>query len=56
MGVHGEEMRAGGIASSDDEVSADVTLVAEEVLLEECHYGHNAWFTAGGEGVEFEIG
>jgi hypothetical protein len=31
-------------------------LVAEEVLFQECHYGHYARFAAGAEGVEFEVG
>jgi hypothetical protein len=49
-------MGAGGIAAGDYEVCADVALVAEEVLLEEGHDGDHAWFAAGGEGVEFEVG
>jgi hypothetical protein len=54
--VHGEEADAGGVDARDDEVGADVALVAEEVLFEHCHDGYDARWAAGGEGVEFEAG
>lgn len=50
-----EEVCAGGIAACDDEVCADVTLVAEEMLFEHGHDGDNAWLAAGGEGVKLEV-
>lgn len=54
--MHSEEVCACGIAAGDDEVGADVALVAEEMLFEERHDGHDAGFAAGREGVEFEVG
>lgn len=51
MGVDGEEVGAGGVDAGDDEVGADVALVAEEVLLQEGHAGDDAGFATGGEGV-----
>jgi len=54
--VHGEEVGACGVAAGDDEVGADVALVAEEVLLEHGHAGDDAGGAAGGEGVKFEVG
>ena len=56
MCVHGEEVGACGVAAGDDEVGADVALVAEEVLLEHGHAGDDTGFAAGGEGVQFEVG
>lgn len=56
MGVHGEEMGTGRIAPSHDEVSADVALVAEEVLFEEGHDGGDAGFATRREGVQFDVG
>jgi hypothetical protein len=53
--MNGEKMGTGGIATRDDEVGADVALVAEQMLLEHRHDGDDARFTAGGEGVEFEV-
>ena len=44
------------ITSCNNKVCPDVTLIAEEVLLEHCHDCDDAWFAAGGESVEFEIG
>lgn len=44
------------ITSCHDQVGADVTLVAEEMLLEHCHDGDDTWLAAGGESVEFEVG
>lgn len=49
-------MAACGIATCDDKVGADVTLIAEEVLFEHSHDGDDAWFSAGGEGMQFEVG
>lgn len=56
MGVDGEEVGAGRVAAGDDEVRANVALVAEEVLLEEGHAGDDAGLAAGGEGVQLELG
>ena len=56
MRVNCEKVCTGGIASCHDEVCADVSLVAEEVLFEHGHYGDHTRFAAGGEGVEFEVG
>lgn len=56
MGVDGEEVGARGVAAGDDEVGADVALVAEQVLLEECHAGDDAGLAAGGERVQLELG
>lgn len=55
MGVDGKEMCAGGIASSNDEVCANMTLVSEEVLLEHSHAGDNARLAACGKGVKLEL-
>ena len=49
-------MGACGVAACYHEVRADVALVAEEMLLQHCHDGDDAGFTAGGEAVEFEVG
>ena len=51
VGVDGEEVSTGGIYTRDDEVGTDVSLVAEQVLLEEGHAGDDAGFATGGEGV-----
>lgn len=51
-----EEVCSGGIAACHHKVCADVTLVAEEMLFEHGHDSDDAWFAAGGEGVEFEVG
>ena len=56
MGVHGEEVRARGVAARNDEVGADVALVAEQVLLQHGHAGDDAGLAAGGEGVQLEVG
>ena len=55
MGVDGEEVGAGRVAAGDDEVGADVALVAEEVLFQHCHDGDDARGAAGGERVQFEV-
>ena len=56
MGVDGKEMCAGGVNACNDEIGADVALVAEEMLLEHCHACYDAGLAAGGEGVQFEVG
>ena len=56
MRVDGEEVVARGVAAGDDEVCADVALVAEEVLFQHRHDGDDARFAAGGEGVQFKVG
>ena len=55
MGVDGEEADARGVDARDDEVGAYVALVAEEVLFQHGHAGHDAGFAACGEGVQFEV-
>jgi hypothetical protein len=54
--VDGEEMRAGGVNTRNDEVGANVALVAEQMLLQHGHAGDDAGLAAGGEGVQFEVG
>lgn len=56
MGVDGEEMDSGRIDTSDDEVSSDVTLVAEEMLLEHSHAGNDSRLAAGAKCVKLEVG
>lgn len=56
MGVNGEESYPGGVDAGNDEVCADVALVAEEVLLQHGHAGDDSWFAAGRESVQFEVG
>lgn len=51
MCVNCEEVRACWIAASDNKVCSDVTLVAEEMLLEHGHTSDNAGLAAGGECV-----
>jgi hypothetical protein len=55
VGVNGEEADARGIHAGDDEIGADMALVAEEVLFQHGHDGDDAWRPAGGQGVEFEV-
>jgi hypothetical protein len=55
VGVDGEEVGARRVYARDDEVGADVALVAEEVLLEEGHARHHARLAACREGVEFQL-
>jgi hypothetical protein len=54
--VDGKEVCAGGVDACNDEVGADVALVAEEMLLEHGHACYDAGLAAGGEGVQFEVG
>ena len=54
--MHCEEVRAGRVAAGDDEVGADVALVAEEVLLEHGHDGGDARLAAGAERVQLDVG
>lgn len=55
VGVDGEEVGARGVAAGDDEVGANVALVAEEVLLEHRHAGDDAGLAACREGVQLEL-
>ena len=50
-----EKVRSRRIAACHHEICANVTLVAEEMLLKHGHDRDNAWFAAGGERVEFEV-
>lgn len=54
--MDGEEVGAGRIAASDDEVGADVTHVAEKMLLKHGHAGDDAGLTACRQGVQLELG
>lgn len=56
VGVDSEEVGSRGVDAGDDEVSANVALVLEEVLLEHGHAGDDAGLAARGEGVELEVG
>ena len=56
MGVDGEETDPGGIDAGNDEVGADVALVAEEVLFQHRHACDDSWLAAGGKSVQFEVG
>lgn len=47
VGVNGEEMGAGGVDASDDEVGTDMALVPEQVLLEQSHAGDDTGLAAG---------
>ena len=55
MGVHCEETDACGVNAGDDEVRADVALVAEEVLFEQCHDSNDSRGAACAETVELEV-
>lgn len=44
-------MAACWVHAGDDEVGADVSLIAEKVLLEHGHASDDAWLAASGEGV-----
>ena len=55
MCVHSEESNTGRINACYDEVCTDMSLVAEEVLLEHCHAGHDSRFAAGGERVKLKF-
>lgn len=55
MGVNGKEAYAGRINTGYNEVSADVALILEQVLLEHCHAGNDPRFTTRRKGVEFQV-
>jgi hypothetical protein len=55
VGVNGEEADTRGVDAGDDEVGADMSLVAEKVLFQHGHDGDDAWGPAGGQRVEFEV-
>lgn len=48
-------MGACGINAGNNEVGADVALVAEQMLLQHGHACYDAGLAAGGEGMQFEI-
>ena len=48
VGVDGEEMAACGVAAGYDQVGANVTLVAEQMLLEHGHDGGDTGLASGG--------
>lgn len=51
-----EETYTGGVDACDDKIGTDMTLIAEQVLFEHCHNGHDTRRAAGGEGVKLEVG
>ncbi len=51
MSMDGEEANARRVYAGDDEIGADVSLVAEEVLFQHRHNGDDARGAACGEGV-----
>ena len=55
VGVNGEEADTRGVDAGDNEICADMALVAEEVLFQHGHDGDDAWGPAGGQGVKFEV-
>ena len=44
--MNGEKADAGGVDARNDEVRADMALVAKEVLFEHCHDSDHARWTA----------
>lgn len=56
MRVDGEQVGSRRIDARDDEVGADVTLVAEKVLLEHGHARHDARLAARRKRVQLELG
>lgn len=56
MGVDGEEVGAGWVDTGNDEVGANVALVAEQVLLQHRHAGDDAGLATRREGVQLEVG
>lgn len=56
VGVNGEEVGAGGVDAGDNQVGANVALVAEQVLLEQRHAGHNAWLAARRQRMQLQVG
>lgn len=55
MRVDGIQAHACGVHPGDHQVSANVALVSEEVLLQHRHTCDDAGFPAGREGVEFQV-
>ena len=43
------------VDARNNEVSANMALVTEEMLLQQGHAGHHAGLAASGEGVELEV-
>jgi hypothetical protein len=54
--MYSEESNTGRVNASYDEVGTNVSLVAEEMLLEHGHTGDDSGFAAGGKRVQFEFG
>jgi hypothetical protein len=54
--LDGEEADAGRVNAGHDEVGADVSLVAEQMLFEHGHARHDAGIAACGERVELDVG
>ena len=55
VGVNGEQVSSCGIYARNDKVGTDMTLIAEEVLLQHCHACDDAGFAAGRESVQLDI-
>jgi hypothetical protein len=56
VGVHSEEMGTGRVDACNDKISTNVTLVAEQVLLQHRHASYHAGLASGGEGMKLEVG
>lgn len=54
--MDGEKTDSGRVDTGDDEIGANMSLVAEQVLFEHGHASDDARGAACGEGVQFEIG
>lgn len=55
MRVHREQVRARRVHARHHQVRADVALVAEQVLLEQRHAGHDARLAARRQRVQLEV-
>lgn len=54
--MYSEQVIARWIAAGDDEVCADVALVAEQMLLQLGHHCDHARFAFSREGMELDVG
>jgi len=54
--MYGKESNASGVNTRYNEICANVSLIAEEMLFEHGHAGHNSGFATSGEGVKLEFG
>lgn len=56
MSVDREQTNARGVDTGNNQVRANVALVAEEVLLQHGHAGDDSRGPARREGVQFDVG